>query len=235
MPDHNGREAPTTAPFGRSARGGLLVAAAPLAAAIGVFGMVFGAAASVQMDVALAMGMSLLIFSGTLQFAVLGLLASGAGTAAIVLTAVALNARHVVLGAILRPRVGGSTRRRALLAWFMIDESFGLALVADRRAAPFVLFASGALFFAAWLAGTALGLLGARLVAVEGLAAALFPVLFVGLSAITARGRAGAVRAATAAMLAVGLALLLPEFYAFAPIIAALAVALPPVNVARPP
>jgi predicted branched-subunit amino acid permease len=225
-------DAPTTSPFGQSGRGGLLLSAAPLAAAIAVFGMIFGAAASVQMDVALALGMSLLIFSGTLQFATLGLLASGAGAAAIVLTAIALNARHVVLGAILRPRLGGSARRRALLAWFMLDESFGLAIAAGQRA-PLVLLASGLLFFAAWLAGTALGLFGARLVAVEGLAAALFPVLFVGLSAITARGRAGALRAVLAAALAVGLALLLPDLYAFVPIIAALAVALPPARVRR--
>lgn len=219
-------DTPTVTPFGKSGRGGLLLASAPLAAAIGVFGMIFGAAASLQMDAALAVGMSLLVFSGTLQFATTGLIASGAGVAAIVVTALALNARHVVLGAVLRPRLRGSPLRRAVLAWFMLDESFGLALAAGTRTS-FVLLVSGAIFFAAWVAGTVLGVLGARLVAVEGLAAALFPVLFVGLAAITVRGRDGVVRVVIAAALVLGLSLLVPDLHAFLPILAALLVALP--------
>ena len=217
---------PAPAPFGRSGRGGLLLAAAPLAIAIGVFGMIFGAAASVQMDVPLTMAMSLLVFSGTLQFATVGLLASGAGVGAILLTALALNARHVVLGAVLRPHIGGSAPRRALLAWFMLDESFGLAIASERRAG-FVLLVSGVIFFAAWVLGTALGVLGARLIAIEGLAAALFPVLFVGLAAITVRGRQDVVRALVAAAVVLLLSLVVPGLYSFAPILAALAVALP--------
>jgi predicted branched-subunit amino acid permease len=219
-------ETPTTTPFASVRRGGLLLAAAPLAAAIGVFGMIFGAAASTQMDAVLAVGMSLLVFSGTLQFATLGLLASGAGVVAIVLTAFALNTRHVVLGAVLRPRIEGSALRRAVLAWFMLDESFGLALASGRRAA-FVLLASGSIFFVAWVVGTLLGLLGARLIAVEGLAAALFPVLFVGLAAITVRGRHGVVRVVVASALVLAVSLLVPDLHAFAPILAALVVALP--------
>jgi len=219
-------QVPTTTPFAKPGGGGLLLSAAPLAAAIGVFGMIFGAAAGLQMDVSLVLGMSLLIFSGTLQFATLGLIASGAGVAAVVLTALALNARHLVLGAVLRPRIEGSPLRRAVLAWFMLDESFGLAVASGRRAS-FVLLASGALFFIAWQLGTLLGVLGARLIAVEGLAAALFPVLFIGLTAITVRGREGILRVAMAAGLVIGISLLMPDLAAFAPIIAALVVALP--------
>ncbi|CAN5825354.1 hypothetical protein BH24CHL5_BH24CHL5_05560 [soil metagenome] len=188
--------------------------------------MIFGAAATTQMEPALAIGMSLLIFSGTLQFAALGLLASGAGVGAIVLVAVALNMRHVVLGAVLRPRVDGSPLRRAVMAFFMLDESFGLAVASGRRAA-YVLLVSGFAFFVCWQVGTLLGLLGARLVAVEGLAAALFPVLFIGLAAITVRGRVGVLRAAIAAALVIAVALYVPDLHAFAPIAAALIVALP--------
>jgi predicted branched-subunit amino acid permease len=204
----------------------VLVPAAPLAAAIGVFGMVFGAAASAQLDPVMAIGMSLLVFSGTLQFATLGLLASGAGVVAILVTAVALNLRHVVLGAVLRPHVEGSPMRRALLAWFMIDESFGLAINSRRQAAA-VLLLSGTIFFVAWQVGTVLGLLGARLVAVEGLAAAIFPMLFIGLAAATTRGWAGAGRVVVAAGLVLALVQLLPDIHAFVPIAVALAVALP--------
>lgn len=221
-----GSREPTHAPVGRPGRSGLLLAAAPLAAAIGVFGMIFGAAASLQIDPALTLGMSLLVFSGTLQFTTLGLLASGAGVAAIVLTAIALNLRHIVLGAVLRPRLQGSPLRRAVLAWFMLDESFGLAIASGRRAGS-VLLVSGAIFFAAWVVGTLLGLLGARLIAIEGLAAALFPVLFVGLTAITVRGRTGVGRALVAAAIVLLASLFVPELHAFVPIMAALLVALP--------
>lgn len=188
--------------------------------------MLFGAAASVQMDATLALGMSIFVFSGSLQFATLGLVASGAGLAAIVLTALALNARHVVFGAVLRPRVEGSALRRAVLAWFMLDESFGLAIAAGRRA-PFVLLASGIFFFIAWVIGTGLGVLGARLLAIEGVASALFPVLFVGLAAVTVRGRQGGVRVLIAAALVVVVSLALPGLHAYMPIIAALVVAVP--------
>jgi predicted branched-subunit amino acid permease len=203
-----------------------MITAAPLAAAIGVFGVVFGAAAGGQMDVALVLGMSVFIFSGTLQFATIGLLLSGAGAAAIVLTALALNARHIVLGAVLRPWIEGSRVRRALLAWFLIDESFGLA-VASRRQASAVLMATGVIFFIAWQIGTLLGVYGARLVAVEGLAAAIFPVLFVGLTAVTVRGRHGVVRVVVAAAIVIACSQLLPQAHAFLPIVAALVVAVP--------
>jgi predicted branched-subunit amino acid permease len=220
------RELPTSAPFGRRGHGNLVVAATPLALAIGVFGVVFGAAAQAHMDVALVLAMSLLVFSGSLQFAVVGLIAGGAGPAAIVATAVALNARHLVMGAIVRHRLDVGRGRRALLGWFLIDESFGLAVTSGRKAAT-VLLVSGTMFFVAWQAGTALGVLGARVVAVEGLATAIFPVLFIGLTALTARDRGSALRALTAAGLVVAGTVVLPQVHPFLPIVAAVAVALP--------
>jgi branched chain amino acid efflux pump len=202
-----------------------LLAAAPLAAAIGVFGVIFGASASVQMDVAMVIGMSVLIFSGTLQFATLGLLTSGAGPLAIIVTAIALNTRHIVLGMILRPRLSGPAWQRALAAWFLLDESFGLALTAGQRTG-FVLVVGGAIFYVAWVAGTWLGVAGARIVSLEGIAAAVFPVLFIGLTALTSRHRSDAIRAVVAGGL-VALMSLVPPVYPFAAIIAALVVSLP--------
>jgi predicted branched-subunit amino acid permease len=170
--------------------------------------------------------MSLLVFSGSLQFTVVGLLATGAGAAAILVTAVALNARHVVMGAIVRHRLDLSAWRRALLGWFLIDESFGLAVSSGRRAAV-VLLVSGLMFFVAWQAGTALGVLGAQVVGLEGLASAVFPVLFIGLAALTARDRASATRAVVASVAVVVGSLVLPPIAPFVPILAAIAVALP--------
>lgn len=76
-------------------------------------------------------------------------------------------------------------------------------------------------------AGTLLGLLGARLVSVAGLAAALFPVLFVGLAAITVRGRTGVARAIVAAAIVLVVSVLVPQLHALVPILAAIIVALP--------
>lgn len=204
----------------------ILVTALPVAAAVAVFGVIFGATAAPELGRGRTMAMSLLVFSGSLQFATLSLVASGAGAAAILLTALALNARHVVLGALLRPRVGGGMAARAGLSWFLIDESFGLAYAARERAGRTLLW-SGLICYLAWQAGTALGMLGASVGALQDAAGAIFPVLFIGLAAITARGRDLVVRAVVAGVVVAVVATVLPAARPFAPILAAVAVALP--------
>jgi predicted branched-subunit amino acid permease len=204
----------------------IVVAVLPLAAAIAVFGMIYGASAAPELGAAMTLASSLLVFSGTLQFATLGLLASGAGPAAVLLTAVALNARHVVLGAVLRPRLSGGLAVRAGLAWFLVDETFGLSYAAAGRA-TLTLLVSGVACYAAWQLGTAVGLLGARIEALEGVATAVFPVLFIGLAAVTSTRRALALRAGVAALVVLVASLLIPEARTFAPVLAAVVVALP--------
>jgi predicted branched-subunit amino acid permease len=210
------------------ARRSIVAATVPVAVAIAVFGMVYGAAASAEFGPELTVVTSLLVFSGTTQFATLGLVASGAGSLAIIVTVVALNTRHLVLGAALRPRVEGSRARRAILSWFLIDESFGLAMASTGRAGR-VLLLAGATCYVAWLVGTVLGVVGARLVALEGMATAVFPVLFIGLAAITATGRHIVGRAIVAGVSVALLALAIPDatVHAFLPIVAAVIVALP--------
>jgi predicted branched-subunit amino acid permease len=203
-----------------------LITSLPFATAIGVFGVVFGAAASAIIDPLLVVGMSLIIFSGSLQFALVALLAGGAGPAVLLFTTLVLNLRHVVFGALLRPRMDAPLWRRAVLGFFMIDESFGLALAAGRRAG-LVLAVSGTAFWVAWQVGTILGVLGASAVALEEVGRAIFPVLFIGLAALTARGRDGMFRALAAAALVVLSAIFVPALFDYSPIIAAIIVALP--------
>lgn len=204
----------------------IIVATLPVAGAILVFGVIFGAAAAPELGAGKTMAMSLLVFSGALQFATLSLVAGGAGALAILVTSLALNARHLVLGALLRPEVGGGRATRAALSWFMIDESFGLAYAARERAGRTLLW-SGITCHLAWQAGTALGVVGARVAALEDAAAAIFPVLFIGLAVITARRRDLAVRALIAGVAVAGVAITLPVARPFAPIVAAALVALP--------
>jgi predicted branched-subunit amino acid permease len=204
----------------------LVLATIPVAVAIAAFGMVYGAAASVEFGPELTVAMSVLVFSGATQFAALGLVASGAGSLAILVTVAALNARHVVLGAAIRPHIRVERWRRVVLSWFLLDESFGLAM-ASKRHAGVVLLVSGATCYVAWLVGTVLGVVGARLVALEDLAVAIFPVLFIGLAALTATGRHRVLRiAAAAAGVAVG-TVAVPGVAPFLPIALAVLVAIP--------
>ena len=203
---------------------GVVAAALPVAAAIGVFGLVYGAVARPVIGPLWAVVSSLIVFSGAAQFTMVALVAAGASTAAVVGAVTMLALRHLPLGAILRPRLTAGTGQRALLAWFLIDETTGLAVTLN-EAAERTLLVSGGLTYAAWVLGTALGVAGGQVGGVEPLAAALFPVLFVGLAALTATTRSDVVRAVVAGCAALGLLLIWPAAGALGAIVVAVAVA----------
>ncbi len=205
---------------------GFLVAAAAPAAAIFVFGVIYGSIAQPLMGATATMLSSLLIFSGSVQFTVVGLLSAGAGTAAILGGAATLNLRNVALGAVLRSRIDRPRWQRAGLGWFLTDEAVGLALVPGADAAR-TLLTSGALFYVTWQLGTGVGLLGASVEAVRSAAEAVFPVLFIGLAALTCTSRSIATRAVVAAAATAGALLLWPGSRGIAAVVAAIAVAIP--------
>jgi predicted branched-subunit amino acid permease len=199
--------------------------AAP-AAAIAVFGTIYGATARSIVGAPVTLLSSALIFSGALQFATVGLLGAGAGVPSLLVTGATLNLRHIVLGAVLRGRLRTSAPRRAGLAWFLLDETFGLAVAADEDANQ-TLLVSGLLCYMAWQAGTAVGVLGAALPGLDGVANAVFPVLFIGLAALAATDLNNASRAALAGLLTALLAYFAPGLRGVAPVLAAVAVAIP--------
>lgn len=187
----------------------LLVAAAPVAAAIGAFGVVYGAAAQPILGTWLTLASSVIVFSGAAQFTMIALVAAGAAPAGLLGAIAALALRHLPLGAILRPRLQAGRTRRALLAFFLVDETAGLALTVVGPAER-TLAVSGVMAYGAWNLGTVAGMAGAGIGSVEPLAAALFPVLFVGLAALTARRRTDVVRAGVAGLGSVVLLVLWP-------------------------
>jgi predicted branched-subunit amino acid permease len=133
------------------------------------------------------------------------------------------------MGAVLRPRIGGSAIRRAGLAFFLLDESFGFAVAAGDAGedAARMLRTSGIALYVAWQTGTLIGILGAGRPEVAGVAGAIFPVLFIGLAALACRTGSQVLRAVGAGLLTAALAFALPEWRALAPLVACVVMAVP--------
>ncbi|MGH9229932.1 MAG: AzlC family ABC transporter permease [Acidimicrobiales bacterium] len=205
-------------------RAGIVLASLPIAAAIGVFGLVYGAAAKLVIGTELTVISSVIVFSGAAQFTMVALLAAGATPVGVLGGVTTLALRHLPLGAVLRPRLTASRGRRALTSWFLIDETTGMALT---RADPVesTLAISGSLAYAAWVAGTIGGVAGGSLASAEPVADALSPVLFVGLAALTAATPSDRRRALLAGAAAVALLLASPAVGALGAIATAIVVA----------
>jgi predicted branched-subunit amino acid permease len=124
---------------------------------------------------------------------------------------------------VLQPALTVGRARRALLSPFLTDETTGLALASGERAERTVAV-SGGLAYGAWVAGTVVGLVGGSLASAEPLALALFPVLFVGLAALTAASRSDGARALLAGVGSFGLLLAWPEVGALGAIAVAVVV-----------
>jgi predicted branched-subunit amino acid permease len=207
----------------------------PAAAAVAVFGSLYGAAARAYLGAPLTLVSSVIVYSGALQFALVALLGAGATLVPLLLTAVVLNLRHLVLGAALRSRFESGPLRRALLAFFLVDETFGFAIAAGNAVEPRAvgattertLLVAGLTLWVAWLVGTVVGVLGGGLAAVESVAGAIFPVLFIGLAALAVTRPSHVARAIAAAVLTAAVAVLLPDLRMLAPVIAGVVVALP--------
>jgi branched chain amino acid efflux pump len=197
----------------------------PVAAAIGVFGVVYGAVAHPVLGGELTVASSVAMFSGAAQFTMVALLASHATAGAVVVAVVPLALRHIPLGALVQHRLAPSRVRRAVVSsMFLTDETVGLALTQQAPAAR-TMAITGGLAYIAWVAGTAAGVAGASIGGAEEAAAALFPVLFIGLAAVTSSTWRDAVRAAGAGAAAAVLLIAAPAAGVLGAFAAAIAVA----------
>ena len=204
-----------------------LVLALPLAAVVGVFGISFGvlAAGTPAFGALAALAMSATTFAGSAQFAAITVLASGGQLLPAVVTAVLLNLRYIPIGISVAPSLHGGRLQRFLQAQLVVDESWVVSARAGGRFDVRVLVVVGLTLYAAWLIGTAVGVItGAALgdpnrLGLDG----AFPALFLALLAPQLRNR----RAVGSALLGGAIALILVPFApAGLPIIAAASAAL---------
>ena len=134
--------------------------------ATAAYGISFGAlAVAAGLDIWQTCFLSLVMFTGGSQFALIGVLASGgvaAGGSAIA-TAALLGIRNVVYGMRMKPVVDtGGPIQRVAAAWVTIDESTAVALAqSEDRAARTGFWVTGVVIFVGWnlttLAGALIG------------------------------------------------------------------------------
>ena len=153
---------------------------------------------------------SLAVFAGSAQFAAVALTGAGAGPFAILLTTIGLNLRHLLYGMSAAAWLPKPVRPpRGLLAYLLADETYGVAVRFAAAGNPRggVFFGAGLSTWAAWQAGTVVGLLLASAVPdLSGLGLDLvFPVSFAAMLMPLLRSRLAVAAALLAAVLGVGL------------------------------
>jgi predicted branched-subunit amino acid permease len=154
--------------------------------ATGAYGLSFGAISVASgLDGWQTQALSVLMFTGGSQFALVGVLGAGGGVVAAVLTAWLLGARNSIYALSLAPVLTVSGPAKLAAAQLTIDESTAMALShpAEPRAARHAFWSTGIAVFVLWNIGTLIGALGATWIgdpATLGLDAAI-PAAFVAL------------------------------------------------------
>ena len=165
----------------------------PLLLPTAIIGLSFGVLArSLDWGVAAPIVMSIIVYSGSAQFASTGVLAAGGGIGAAIGAATLTNLRFLPLGLIAAPATRGGPLRRALEGQAVVDASVLLAF-RDGRMHRGLLFGSTLPQFVGWVGGTAIGAatdLGAD--ADRFGVDVVFPAFFLALLASELRGPHGA-------------------------------------------
>lgn len=181
--------------------------AVPLAVPTVPFGLVFGVAvADSGIAPALAWSTSSLIFAGAAQLTVVTLVGSATAALSVIVSAVVVNARHLMYSAALAPAFRRQPRWfRWVGAYFLIDQVFALV---DRKADADpgwyrrYYLGAGVFFWAQWQASTGVGvLLGAGLPESWSLDFAV-PLMFTGLVVVGFVRRPAVVAAAVGFLVA---------------------------------
>ena len=135
--------------------------------ATGTYGISFGAiAVATGLDGWQTMALSLLMFTGGSQFALVGVLGAGGTPLAGAATAIMLGSRNALYAMRMAPVLQVRGWRKWAAAQLVIDESTAMSLGRDtERASRVAFYATGLAVFTCWNLGTAAGALGANALA----------------------------------------------------------------------
>jgi predicted branched-subunit amino acid permease len=198
-----------------------------VAVATGTYGLSFGAVSVTSgFTVWQTCALSLLVFTGASQFALVGVVASGGNPLSGALSAILLGTRNTLYGLRVAPLLGLRGWRRAVHAHALIDESTAMSIAQPTSALARTGFlTTGWAIFGLWNAATLLGAVGGDAIGdprTYGLDAAV-GAAFLALLWSRLTGPTERVAALAAAALALGL---VPVTTPGVPVLAAVAVAL---------
>jgi predicted branched-subunit amino acid permease len=130
--------------------------------ATGLYGTSFGAVAvGSGLSVAQTCVLSLVMFTGASQFALVGVLAGGGTPLASAMTALLLGSRNTLYGLRVGPLLGWRGPRRLAAAQLLIDESTAMSVSRpDRTLARVGFLATGLSIFVLWNLFTFIGAIG---------------------------------------------------------------------------
>ena len=183
--------------------------------AVGAFGVAFGVlAVEAGLSIWVTVLASVIIVSGAAQFALVGLLATGAAPVLVATTGLAL--RHIPMSAKLAQIIGPQPlRTRLRMAWVLTDETFGLTLRVSATGVEDVVAyktAADLMLYSGWVVGTALGAaVGSAIDPEQAGIDVLFPLLFLGLAAPLVRARRDWIVATAAVVAALVATYVLPS------------------------
>ncbi len=175
------------------ARTGIVRDALGIGIASGAYALSFGAISTTAgLWLLQTVALSVLMFTGASQFAMVGVIGAGGSVWAGAATAALLGTRNALYGVRLSSLLGVKGPRRAASAHFVIDETTAMAIARDTAEdSRFAFWATGFAIFALWNLGTLIGAVATHALAnpkVLGLDAAP-PAAFLALVAPRLRAR----------------------------------------------
>ncbi|MEA2643327.1 MAG: hypothetical protein QOG08_353 [Chloroflexota bacterium] len=132
-----------------------------IAVASGAYALSFGAISTTSgLSLLQTVALSLLMFTGASQFAMVGIIGAGGSVWAGAATAALLGTRNALYGVRLSTLLHVSGLRRFVGAHFVIDETTAMAIARDVESeSRFAFWITGLLLFAFWNLGTLIGAL----------------------------------------------------------------------------
>jgi predicted branched-subunit amino acid permease len=144
-----------------SARRGVIRDALGIGVATGAYALSFGAISTTAgLSLLQTCALSLLMFTGASQFALVGVVGAGGSVWAGAATAALLGTRNTLYGVRLSSLFDGGWWKRARAAHFVIDETTAMAIARESPAESRLAFwATGVAIFTLWNLGTLIGAL----------------------------------------------------------------------------